>query len=90
MVDLYNREIVASAVSDRNDILQVTSNALDMALQFKNSPEGFIKHADRGSNFTANDYRSVLARRSIKISMNRKGNCWNKAVAQGFFATIKK
>ena len=86
--DLYNREVVGWAMSDRNDT-QLTLNALDMALEFRNTPEGLIQHTDRGNKHTANDYRSALARRRIKVSMSRKGNCWNNAVAESFFATIK-
>ena len=89
MIDLYNREVVGWAMSENNDT-QLTLNALDMALEFRNPPEGLIQHTDRGSNYTANDYRSALARRGIKVSMSRKGNCWDNAVAESFFATIKK
>lgn len=89
MIDLYNREVVGWAMSDSNDT-QLTLNALDMALEFRNPPEGLIQHTDRGSNYTAKDYRSALRKRGIKVSMSRKGNCWDNAVAESFFATIKK
>ncbi len=89
MIDLYNREVVGWAMSDSNDT-QLTLNALDMALEFRNPPEGLIQHTDRGSNYTAKTYRKALAKRGIKVSMSRKGNCWDNAVAESFFATIKK
>ena len=89
MIDLYNREVVGWAMSDSNDT-QLTLNALDMALEFRNPPEGLIQHIDRGSNYTAKDYRKALGKRGIKVSMSRKGNCWDNAVAESFFATIKK
>jgi len=89
MIDLYNREVVGWAMSDSNDT-QLTLNALDMALEFRNPPEGLLQHTDRGSNYTAKEYSHALAKRGIKISMSRKGNCWDNAVAESFFATIKK
>ena len=89
MIDLYNREVVGWAMSDSNDTA-LTLNALNMALSEKNPPEGLVHHSDRGSNYTANDYREALSGRDIKISMSRKGNCWDNAVAESFFATIKK
>lgn len=76
-------------MSDCNDT-RLTLNALDMSLEFRNPPEGLIQHTDRGSNYTAKEYRRALAKRGINVSMSRKGNCWDNAVAESFFATIKK
>jgi len=89
MLDLYNREVVGWAMSDSNDT-KLTVKALDMALKYRHPPEGLIHHSDRGSNYTAKQYREALSERSIKVSMSRKGNCWDNAVAESFFATIKK
>jgi transposase InsO family protein len=89
MIDLYNREVVGWAMSEHNDT-QLTLNALDMALEFRNPPKGLIQHTDRGSNYTAKEYRRALNKRGVKVSMSRKGNCWDNAVAESFFATIKK
>lgn len=89
MIDLYNREVVGWAMGDSNDTT-LTLNALDMALEFRNPPEGLIHHSDRGSNYTAKDYRQALSDRGIQCSMSRKGNCWDNAVSESFFATIKK
>ena len=68
----------------------LTLQAFDMALEFRNPPEGLVHHSDRGSNYTAKDYRQALSDRGIQCSMSRKGNCWDNAVAESFFATIKK
>ena len=76
-------------MSEHNDT-QLTLNALDMALEFRNPPKGLIQHTDRGSNYTAKEYRRALNKRGVKVSMSRKGNCWDNAVAESFFATIKK
>lgn len=89
MIDLYNREVVGWAMGENNDTT-LTLAALDMALEFNNPPEGLVHHSDRGSNYTAKDYRQALSDRGIQTSMSRKGNCWDNAVAESFFATIKK
>jgi len=89
MIDLYNREVVGWAMGEHNDTA-LTLNALDMALEFRNPPEGLIHHSDRGSTYTATDYRDALSSRGIECSMSRKGNCWDNAVSESFFATIKK
>ncbi len=88
MIDLYNREVVGWAMSDTNDT-ELTLSALQMAINKQKPPKGLIHHSDRGSNYTATDYRRKLSP-DIKISMSRKGNCWDNAVAESFFATIKK
>ena len=89
IIDLYNREVVGWAMGDSNDT-GLTLRALDMALTSQNPPEGLLHHSDRGSNYTANDYRQALSDRGIEVSMSRKGNCWDNAVAESFFATLKK
>ncbi|MFT6301057.1 MAG: putative transposase [Granulosicoccus sp.] len=89
MIDLYNREVVGWAMGESNDTA-LTLNALDMALDFSHLPEGLVHHSDRGSNYTAKDYRQVLSDRGIQTGMSRKGNCWHNAVAESFFATINK
>ena len=89
LLDLYNREIVGWAMGDTHDQL-LTKRALDMALQAHEPPEGLLHHSDRGSTYTAGDYRDALAKNGIKVSMSRKGDCWDNSVAESFFATLKK
>lgn len=89
IIDLYNREIIGWAMGESNDTA-LTLRALDMALTSRNPPPGLLHHSDRGSNYTANDYRRALSDRGIEVSMSRKGNCWDNAVAESFFATLKK
>ena len=89
IIDLYNREVVGWAIGDSNNTA-LTLRALDMALTSRNPPEGLLHHSDRGSNYTANDYRRALSDRGIEVSMSRKENCWDNAVAESFFATLKK
>ena len=76
-------------MGDSNDT-ELTVSALAMALSTHKPPAGLIHHSDRGSNYTANDYKKAMSNRDIEISMSRKGNCWDNAVAESFFATIKK
>lgn len=89
MIDLYNREIVGWAMSDRND-QSLTRQCLDMALDGCASTEELLHHTDRGSTYTAGDYRKALADQGVTCSMSRKGNCWDNSVAESCFATIKK
>lgn len=89
VLDLYNREVIGWAMSAHNDEA-LTLGALDMALEANNPPRGLLHHSDRGSNYTSKDYCKALTKRGIKLSMSRKGNCWDNAVAESFFATIKK
>ena len=89
MIDLYNREVVGWAMSESNDTA-LTLSALSMALSRHQPPQGLVHHSDRGSNYTAKAYREALLENHITLSMSRKGNCWDNAVAESFFATIKK
>ncbi len=89
-LDLYTRKIVGFSIDDhmRTDLIE---SALDMAL----GRQGFIKgqllsHSDRGTQYASDQYRSKLATLNIRASMSRKGNCWDNAFAESFFATLKK
>ncbi len=88
ILDLYSRRVVGWAMSERiNQAL--TLRALSMALQAREPGPGLLHHSDRGSQYAANDYRKLLQARGITCSMSRKGNCWDNAVAESFFATLK-
>lgn len=89
MLDLYNREIVGWAMGDRNDQC-LTGRALGMALERHAPPEGLLHHSDRGSTYTAGNYRELLAGNAMECSMSRRADCWDNAVAESFFATLKK
>ena len=60
-----------------------------MALERQKPPQGLLHHSDRGSQYTAADYRQTLEGRGIACSMSRKGNCWDNAVMESFFSTLK-
>jgi putative transposase len=88
ILDLYSRFIVGWAVSteiDRNLVLR----ALQMALQRRSPDEGLLHHSDRGSQYASDDYRKALENRGIICSMSRKGDCWDNATMESWFARLK-
>jgi transposase InsO family protein len=88
LLDLCSRLVVGWAMSDRiTDDL--TLDALGMALARRRPPRGLLHHSDRGSQYASDDYQQVLAQHGIVGSMSRRGNCWDNAVAESFFATVK-
>jgi transposase InsO family protein len=88
LLDLFSRRVVGWATSDSLST-QLALNALAMALRARRPPEGMIHHSDRGCQYASNDYRQALAAAGIRPSMSRKGDCWDNAVAESFFSTIK-
>jgi len=86
LIDLYNREVIGWAMGESNNTA-LTLSALDRALELNNPPERLIHHSDRGSNYTAGEYRQALSGRGIKISMRRERGIvgtiqWQKASLQ--------
>lgn len=88
ILDLFSRRVVGWAMSDRIN-RQLALDALDMALKHRSPPRGLLHHSDRGSQYASADYQRALEQRGIECSMSRKGNCWDNAVAESFFATLK-
>ncbi len=88
ILELYNRGIIGWAMDGYND-QSLTLRALEMALETHEPPHGLIHHSDRGSTYTASDYRGVLESHGINCSMSRNGNCWDNAAAESFFSTLK-
>lgn len=88
ILDLFSRRVVGWALSDRMT-RQRTLDALDMALARRSPPAGLIHHSDRGSQYASHDYRRALDAHGIVCSMSRRGNCWDNAVAESFFSTLK-
>ena len=89
MIDLFNRQVVGWQVSTRIDQVLV-NDALNSALLTRGKPSGVIVHTDRGSQYCAHSFKAILAEHGCLQSMSRKGNCWDNAVAESFFATFKK
>jgi len=88
LLDLYSRRIVGWAMDDRATTT-LTLSALEMALQQRSVPVGLLHHSDRGSQYGAVAYQQRLAAGGIQCSMSRPGNCWDNAVVESFFATLK-
>jgi putative transposase len=88
ILDLFSRSVVGWAV-ERTLSTMLPLRALDMALRRRQPRPGLLHHSDRGCQYTSAEYRQILAARGIEVSMSRKGNCWDNAVAESFFATVK-
>jgi transposase InsO family protein len=88
MLDLFSRRVVGYAMSAQNDRL-LALDALGHALRARRPRRGLLHHSDRGSPYASEDYRDVLRNRGIVASMSRTGDCWDNAVAESFFATLK-
>jgi transposase InsO family protein len=88
MLDLYARRVVGWATSDTNDT-DLALAALGRAMATRRPGPGLVHHSDRGSPYASAGYRAALARGGVIASMSRKGDCWDNAVAESFFATIK-
>jgi transposase InsO family protein len=88
MLDLFSRRVIGWRMSESND----TALALDVlreAVRLRRPPHGLIHHSDRGSPYASAEYRAELARHGIVASMSRTGDCWDNAVAESFFATLR-
>jgi len=88
ILDLYSRFIVGWAVSAVND-RHLTLKALDMALKRRCPDAGLLHHSDQGCTYASEDYRAVLEAHGITCSMSRRGNCYDNAVMESFFSTVK-
>jgi len=88
ILDLCSRRVVGWATSANNDT-QLALDALDKAATARKPGAGLRHHSDRGSVYASGDYRDALDALAVTKSMSRKGDCWDNAVAESFFATIK-
>lgn len=87
--DLYTRKIVGWAMADHMESRLVV-DALEMAVQRELPGEGLVAHSDRGVQYASDHYQQLLNKYGITCSMSRKGNCWDNAPMESFFATLKK
>jgi transposase InsO family protein len=88
VLDLFARKIVGWATSPTMP-QELTLEALQVALGWRDPGAGLLHHSDRGSQYAANDYRDVLKARGITVSMSRKGNCWDNAPMESANGTLK-
>jgi transposase InsO family protein len=89
ILDLFSRCVVGWSIDD-NMRTELVLKALEMAEGQRNIKPGLIFHSDRGSQYASDEYRKALSKVGIVPSMSRKGDCWDNAVAESFFATIKR
>ena len=87
--DLYSRKIVGWSMSERMESRLVV-DALEMAIQRELPGEGLTAHSDRGVQYASEHYQTLLKKHAVTCSMSRKGNCWDNAPMESFFATLKK
>ena len=88
IVDLYSRAVVGWAMSETID-RTLCLNALTMAVIARRPGPGLVHHSDRGSQYASGDYQRALKDNKMFCSMSRKGDCWDNAVAESFWSTIK-
>ncbi len=88
IVDLYSRKVIGWAMDKRMKSVLVC-NALRMALRNRGYPKGVMVHSNRGSQYCSKDYQRLITNHQLKCSMSGKGNCYDNAVCESFFHTLK-
>ncbi len=88
ILDLFSRRVVGWSLDSQLD-RTLALDALGMALRTRCPEPGLLHHSDRGVQYASEDYQSRLRERGIVCSMSRKGDCWDNAVAESFFSTLK-
>ncbi len=88
VLDLYDRQVVGWAMAGHMRTELVLA-ALDMAVGRRRPAPGLIHHSDRGSQYASRAYREALEKHGMEASMSRKGNCWDNAVMERFFGSLK-
>jgi transposase InsO family protein len=88
IIDLFSRAVIGWSLSNRMT-RQLVCDALTMALWRRGFPKGVLVHSDRGSQYCSRDYQQLLNDHQLICSMSRKGNCWDNAIAESFFHTLK-
>jgi len=91
VLDSYSRKVVGWSMSHRME-KNLVMDALRMALGRRqpDQAESLMHHSDRGSQYASHDFQKLLREHNISCSMSRKGNCWDNAMMESFFATLKK
>jgi len=88
VIDLFSRAVVGWSMGSRITA-GLVNGAMLMALWKRNPAEGLIFHSDRGSQYASDSHRTLLDDHGFKASMSKKGDCWDNAVAESFFHTLK-
>ena len=88
VIDLFSRKVVGWSMNERMTAHLVNS-ALLMAIENRKPLAGLVWHTDRGSQYASDSHRKILSEHQMIQSMSRKGNCWDNAVAESFFHSLK-
>ena len=88
ILDLYSRQVIGWAMSERNNT-KLAVDALRMATGRRRIRSSVIVHSDQGSTYAAGDYQKLIKQHGMLASMSRKGECYDNAVAESFFGTLK-
>ena len=88
VMDAFSRRIVGWSMSNRLHT-KLVKDALLLALGRRTVNGDLIHHSDRGSQFTSDDYQALLREHNIQVSMSARGNCYDNAMMESFFATLK-
>ena len=89
VIDLFSRRVVGWSMSPRMKA-SLVCDALKMAIWQRKPRQGLIVHSDRGSQYASHEYRKLLTQHRCVGSMSRKGDCWDNAVAESFFGSLKQ
>lgn len=88
VIDVASRRVVGWAMADHLRA-SLVCDALEMALEHRRPDPGLIFHSDRGCQYTSAEFAALLDAHDVTLSLSRPGQCWDNAVAESFFATLK-
>jgi transposase InsO family protein len=88
VMDLYSRRVVGWSIAEHMRT-ELVVDALKMAIGLRNPAPGLVHHSDRGSQYASHAYQKMLNEHGMICSMSRKGDCWDNAVVESFFGTLK-
>ena len=88
IIDLFSRRVVGWSMADhmRDELVM---RALNMAVKVRRPNKGLLHHSDRGVQYASANYQDLLDKSGLTVSMSRKGNCWDNAVMERFFGSLK-
>lgn len=89
LLDLFSRRVVGWAMSTTNDTALALAALQDAVCTRRTVPTGIVHHTDRGSPYASDDYRNALKQYGMTPSMSRTGDCWDNAVSESVFATLR-
>jgi putative transposase len=89
VIDLYSRKVVGWSL-DKRMTASLVCDALTMAIWQRQPAKGLIVHSDQGAQYASHAYRHLIEKHGFVGSMSRKGNCWDNAVSESFFGTLKQ